>query len=189
MVIGRQQMQHNTAIMSRMDTMSPETHFTIAGKVVTIRPIRTTDAGIETEFIRRLSAESKHFRFFGGVNELSAGEVSRLCDVDGRRSMAFVATTRTKDRETEIGVSRCAADSRPDAREFAVAVADDWQRRGLGKLLMKQLIQFARHTGVKRMYSTALWDNAGMRALARSLGMSESPDPGNPQQMIYSLRL
>ncbi|MFI4889441.1 MAG: GNAT family N-acetyltransferase [Steroidobacterales bacterium] len=174
----------------RMDAVYSESHFILAGEAVTIRPMRITDIDIETEFIRRLSPESKHYRFMGGVKELSRDEVSRLCTVDGRLSMAFVATTRSnKDRETEIGVSRCAPDTEPDAREFAVTVADEWQRRGLGTLLMNQLIRSARGNGVKRLYSVALWDNDGMRALAKRLGMSASQDPANPQQTVYSLGL
>jgi L-amino acid N-acyltransferase YncA len=66
-------------------------------------------------------------------------------------------------------------------------VADDWQRKGLGTLLMKQLIQSARSNGVKHLYSIDLADNAGMRALAEDLGMSASRDPSNPQQTMYSL--
>jgi acetyltransferase len=40
-----------------------ETHPTIDGEVVTIRPIQITDAEMEAEFIRRLSPQTKHFRF------------------------------------------------------------------------------------------------------------------------------
>jgi GNAT superfamily N-acetyltransferase len=169
--------------------MPNESQLTIAGEVVTIRPIRLTDAAMEAAFIRRLSPQTKRYRFLGGVNELSASEVTRLCDVDGRHSMAFVATIREDGRETEIGVSRYAPNSSSDVREIAVTVADDWQRKGLGTTLMKQLIQSARSNGVKHLYSIDLADNAGMRALAEDLGMSASRDPSNPQQTIYSLAL
>ena len=170
--------------------MTPnESQLTIAGDVVTIRPIRITDTDMEAAFIRRLSPQSKRYRFLGGVKELSIGEVSRLCDVDGRHSMAFVATIRDDGRETEIGVSRYAPNSSSDVREIAVTVADDWQRKGLGTALMKQLIQSARSNGVKHLYSIALAENAGMRALAGELGMRASRDPSNPQQTIYSLAL
>ena len=108
----------------------------IAGEVVSIRPIRIADAQMEADFIRRLSAETKHYRFLGGVKELSPIELSRLCQVDGRHSMAFVATVRRDGVETEIGVSRYAPNSRSDAREIAVTVADEWQHKGLGTMLM-----------------------------------------------------
>lgn len=169
--------------------MPTETQLTIAGEVVTIRPIRITDADMEAAFVRNLSPQSRHYRFLGGVNELSASEVSRLCDVDGKHSMAFVATVRHDGREIEIGVSRYAPNSKSDIREIAVTVADDWQRKGLGTMLMKQLIQAAGSSGVKHLYSIDLADNAAMRALAEDLGMSASRDPSNSQQTIYSLAL
>lgn len=169
--------------------MPIESQLTIAGEVVTIRPIRITDTDMEAAFIRRLSPQTKRYRFLGGVKELSTIEVSRLCDVDGRHSMAFVATIRDHGRETEIGVSRYAPNSRSDVREIAVTVADDWQRKGLGTMLMKLLIQSARSSGVKHLYSIDIADNAGMRALAEDLGMSANRDPSNPQQTIYSLAL
>ena len=171
------------------DIMANESQVTIAGEVVTIRPIRMTDTEMESSFIRRLSPQTRRYRFLGGVKELSATELSRLCDVDGRHSMAFVATTRDAGRETEIGVSRYAPNSSADVREIAVTVADDWQGRGLGTMLMKQLIKSARDNGVKHLYSVDFADDAAMRALADDLGMSARGDPANPQQTIYSLEL
>ena len=86
--------------------MSQELHSRVAGETVTIRPIRIDDLEIEQDFIRRLSPEAKHFRFLGGVGKLSHQELRRLCDVDGKNSMAFVATVFRNGREVEIGVAR-----------------------------------------------------------------------------------
>lgn len=162
---------------------------TIGGEVVTIRPIRLTDATMEAEFIRQLSPQTKHYRFFGGVKELSAAEVSRLCDVDGKHSMAFVATISREGREVEIGVSRYAENSDQDVREIAVTVADEWQHKGLGTKLMERLIQSARSNGVSRLYAIELADNTAMHALAEDLGMSSCRDPSDSRQVIYSLQL
>jgi RimJ/RimL family protein N-acetyltransferase len=169
--------------------MQTDSHPTIDGERVTIRPIRITDTAMEADFIRRLSPQTKHYRFLGGVKELSAAQVSQLCDVDGRHSMAFVATIHRDGRETEIGVSRYAPNSHSDVREIAVTIADEWQHKGLGTKLMEQLIQSARSNGVKRLYSIELSDNAAMRALAADLKMNVERDPNDPHQTIYSLRL
>jgi GNAT superfamily N-acetyltransferase len=169
--------------------MQMELHPTIAGEAVTIRPIRTTDGEMEAEFVRRLSPQTKHYRFFGGVRELSPAEIARLCKVDGTHSMAYVATIRRGDEEIEIGVSRYSPDSRADAREMAVTVADDWQHKGLGTLLMRQLIEFARSNGIKQLYSVDMSDNIAMRALAKDLGMRAAAQPDDPSFTIYSLQL
>jgi GNAT superfamily N-acetyltransferase len=156
---------------------------------VTIRPIRIADAEMEAEFIRRLSPQSKHYRFFGGVRELSPIQIAHLCEVDGKHSMAFVATIRRGGQEMEIGVSRYAPNSQSDVREIAVTVADEWQHKGLGIKLMQQLIQSAHCNGVKQLYSIELSDNTAMRALAKDLNMSARSDPDDPHQIIYSLQL
>ena len=167
--------------------MRTEAPLILAGEDVRLRPIRPADAGMEAEFIRGLSAQAKHYRFMGGVNELSHDEMSRMCDVDGEHSMAFVATIDRGGREVEIGVSRYVAGAKSDAREFAVTVADEWQRRGLGTLLMNRLIEAARSHGVKELCGVGLVDNTAMIALAAGLGMSVGRDPGNPPQAVYRL--
>jgi GNAT superfamily N-acetyltransferase len=169
--------------------ISEVSDITVAGEQVKIRPIRLDDVGMEAEFIRRLSPESKRFRFLGGVNELPLRELTRLCEVDGKHSMAFVATVSRGDREIEIGVSRYAENSKADIREIAVAVADEWQHKGLGALLLKRLIDYAKFNGVRLLYSVDLAGNAAMAALARELGMTATRDPGDSGQTIYSLSL
>jgi GNAT superfamily N-acetyltransferase len=156
---------------------------------VTIRPIRQTDTVLEGDFIRNLSMATKHFRFFGGVKELPAAEIERLCTVDGRASMAFVATVQRDGQEVEIGVCRYAAAAQGDVREMAVTIADEWQHKGLGKLLVQHLIAYAREHGVRQLYSQDLADDPVMRELAQEIGMSEKRDPGNGCQVIHSLAL
>ena len=134
--------------------MSMDSTVTIAGETVTIRSIRLTDIAMESDFIHRLSSEAKHFRFLGGVRELPPQELAGLCDIDVKHSMAFVATVRRNGREMEIGVSRYAPNSKFDVREIAVTVADEWQHKGLGASLMKQLIQITRTQGIKQLYSS-----------------------------------
>jgi acetyltransferase len=144
---------------------------------------------MEDEFVRNLSVETKHYRFLGGVKELSPDELKRLCDVDGRHTMAFVATIQESGHEREIGVSRYAESSNEDVREMAVTVADEWQHKGLGRLLATRLIEYAKSHGVKQLYSVDLADNSAMRKLAGELRMSVRRDPDDPNQVIYNLVL
>jgi GNAT superfamily N-acetyltransferase len=161
----------------------------IAGERVTIRPIRSSDVGLETDFIRNLSIESKHYRFFGGVRELPAAEIVRFCTVDGHYTMAYVATVQRDGHEVEIGVCRYAPDTKTDVREMAVTIADEWQHKGLGQVLMQHLIATAKEHGVQELYSQDLADNPQMRDLAHEMGMSVRRDPADACQVIYSLPL
>ena len=164
-------------------------HPIVAGQSVTIRPMHLSDSALEDQFVRNLSIETKHFRFLGGVKELSPGELRLLCDVDGQHTMAFVATIQDSGRETQVGVSRYAEGSRQNVREMAVTIADEWQHKGLGQLLAKRLIEYARGHGVTNLYSVDLADNTAMRKLAHELGMSARRDPDDATQVIYSLPL
>ena len=142
-----------------------KTHPIFADPSVTIRAIQPTDSAMEGEFIRNLSLETKHFRFLGGIKELPSAELKRLCEVDGRHSMAFVATVKKDGHEIEIGVSRYAEYPGEGAGELAVTIADAWQHKGLGHLLLRKLIDYAKTHGIKRLYSVELADNSAMREL------------------------
>lgn len=169
--------------------MSQELHPRVAGEPVTIRPIRIDDLEMEQDFIRRLSPAAKRYRFLGGVSELSPRELTRMCDIDGKNSMAFVATVLQNGREVEIGVARYSPAAGCNTREMAVTVSDEWQHQGLGTTLVKHLIETAKLNGVTRLYSMDLADNSAMAALAKDLGMASTPDPSDPHQVIYSLTL
>jgi GNAT superfamily N-acetyltransferase len=144
---------------------------------------------MEGEFIRNLSARTKHYRFLGGISELRPAELRRLCNVDGRHSMAFVATVNKNGEETQIGVSRYGECPSDGVGELAITVADAWQHKGLEQLLLKQLINYAKTYGVKQLYSVELADNTDMQRLASEFGMSARRDPDDASQVIYSLTL
>src|ERR1700722_7038473 len=145
---------------------------------VTIRPIRSTDSAMESDFVRNLSAATKHYRFFCALSELSPAEVSRFCNVDGPHPMAFVATVRDEGREVEIGVCRYAPGRKPDAREMAVTISDEWQHTELAKLLMDHLLIVAKQYRIRQLYAVELADNQAMRSFAKDVGMAAEREPG-----------
>jgi acetyltransferase len=55
--------------------------------------------------------------------------------------------------------------------EFAVAVADEWQARGIGTHLSELLFAYAKAHGVRRMYATLPADDKRMLKLADDLCM------------------
>lgn len=172
-----------------MTYVPKERHLTIDGHPIIIRPISPEDAELEEEFIDRLSPMTKYFRFLGGINHIPEKLLKEFCDVDFDRTAAFIATTTEAGEEREIGVVRYAPDTRPDVREIAITVADEWQNKGLGTLLAEQLMGLAREQGIKRLYSIDLAGNSHMRALADHLHMSAHPDSADSHQVIYSLTL
>jgi acetyltransferase len=166
------------------------THWTLPdGTDVTIRAIKPEDADLEVNFVRKLSAETKYFRFMNTMRELPPAMVVRLTQIDYDREMAFVATVTEDDQETEIGVCRYAVNPDGESCEFAVVVADDWQHRGLARRLMGVLIETARNRGLVYMNGVFLANNDRMLRFVQSLGFVLSSDPDDSTVKLGVLSL
>lgn len=159
------------------------------GTRVLIRPLREEDREREEDFIRRLSPDSRRFRFMGGFREASPQLINQLMDVDYDQRMAFVALAHEDGKLREVGVSRYSATEGQGQCECAVTVADDWRQRGLGVLLMRHLIDLARRNGYRQMISFDAADNEAMRDLASYLGFHRRLDPGDSSQVTHTLDL
>ena len=96
------------------------------GRTVTIRPIRPEDAEMEQDFVKRMSDESKYYRFMDTLRELTQPMLVRFTQVDYDREMALVATLPAEEGKTmQIGVARYVTNPDGESVEFALAVADD----------------------------------------------------------------
>ena len=144
---------------------------------ITLRPIRPEDADIEQEFVKDLSGNSRYFRFMNSVRELTPAMLARFTQIDYDREMAFVAVSEEAGRDVEIAVVRYVTN--PDGRscEFAIAVADAWQRKGLGRRMLELLIDVARSRGLEEMIGHVLSANQSMLALCAKLGFEISEHP------------
>jgi GNAT superfamily N-acetyltransferase len=156
---------------------------------VVIRPITPLDKEAERAFIEGLSPMSRHLRFLGEVRHPSDRLLDQLTRIDAAHDAAFAAVTRENAHERIVGVSRFSAGPREDSCECAVTVADDWQGKGLGTLLMKYLIDVARARGFHRMYSIDSAENVRMTSLADDLGFRTRGDPDDASQVIHELTL
>lgn len=149
------------------------------GTRVVVRPIRPEDRQIEREFVQGLSNESKYFRFMGALGELNEAMLDRFTQIDYDREMAFVALVCENGRETEIGVARYVVNADAISCEFAVAVADAWQHRGLGSLLIRSLVDVARNRGLQTMEGIVIAGNYRMLGVMNALGFSIRSEPGD----------
>lgn len=151
------------------------------GARVACRPIRPDDAAIEQAFVRGLSSESRHFRFMADIHELSPAMLARFTRIDYPHDLALIVTREVGGREQEIAVARYIALEAPGQCEFALAVADGWQGRGVGHRLMQTLMRFAREAGYTRMDGYVLAANHKMLELMRGLGFAIGPSDEGPQ--------
>ena len=157
------------------------------GAVVAIRPIRPADFELERDFVGGLSPLTGYHRLMS-TRTLSTEEMRRFTDVDPAREVALIATTEIDGRERQVGVARYVKDEvRPGEAEFAIVLADAWQRRGVGRALLAALIDEARREHLRRLVGTALSENQGMLRLARRLGFSAALNPESA--IVTDLRL
>jgi acetyltransferase len=160
------------------------------GTVLHVRPIRPEDADMERSFVNGLSEETRYFRFFYRISELTPSMLARFTQVDYDRELALVAITSDEGgAQAFVGVARYIANPDRTSAEFAVVVADAWQRRGVARMLMQGLIVCAKRRGLERLEGTVLRENEAMRAFVRALGFRIDDDPEDPTQVIVTLPL
>ena len=159
------------------------------GPTVRMRPIRPEDASIERAFVENLSAQSRIYRFMNALRELTPTMLARFTQIDYDREMAFIATIDDAGAERAVGVVRYITNPDGESCEFALVIADEWQRRGLGRRMMTLLIDVARARGLREMIGHVLSENRGMLGLSESLGFTAGSDAEDPQVRRVSLPL
>jgi len=137
---------------------------------VTLRTVVPADLELEREFTMGLSAKSRYFRWLGtAAYPLSNEQLRRLTQPVPGREYAVAAVYRAHGSEHIAGVARYAMNA-PDSAEFAVSVADAWQRRGIGRHLLQNVIDHARAQGIRTLHGDIMGSNHASLALARRLG-------------------
>jgi acetyltransferase len=157
--------------------------------IVRIRPIEVTDAAQIREFVRALSFETRYLRFMSAVNELSARAIDRLTQVDRRRGAALIAVLNAHTVDHIVGVARYAVNDDGESCDFAIVVADAWQRRGLGSRLLTPLLDTASARGLKRIGGDVLAINEPMKQFAKAHGFTLSRSHDGPTLVRVELRL
>jgi acetyltransferase len=159
------------------------------GTVLHVRPIRPEDAELERRFVDGLSEQTRYYRFFYRLAELTPSMLARFTQVDYDRELALVAIAGHNGTQEFVGVARYIANPDCTSAEFAVVVADAWQRRGVARVLMRGLIVCAKRRGFGRLSGTVLRVNEPMIAFVRSLGFVVEDDPEDTAQVCATLAL
>lgn len=159
-------------MLSSADSLDLEPFTLKDGTQGVIRPIRPDDADdLQTTF-QRLSMESIYLRFLSFKKELPDEEARYLATVDYSSRMAFVAICKENEKDIVVGVSRYVVlDTDPEIAESAVVVADEYQGRGLGKLLLWRLVNYARAKGIHYLCGDLQIGNDRMLELVKRSGL------------------
>ena len=140
------------------------------GTKVLVRPIVPEDEPLLHKAVAAMSERTVYFRFFSPLKRMPDALAHRLAVVDYNDRFALVATDKPRGKERIVGVARYDRVVNTDVAEVAVAVIDEFQRRGLGSALMTILGKVATEHGIKTFTLIVLPENQQMLGLLRKMG-------------------
>jgi acetyltransferase len=150
------------------------------GTKVYLRPIRPEDEPLIVKFHETLSERTVYMRYLQAMNlsqRIGHERLSRLSFIDYDREIALVALrTNPYNGESEImGIGRISKIPFTNRAEFAILVSDRFQHQGLGKELLRRLIEIARDEKVGTMYGNVLAENQEFIRLVERFGFRLLP--------------
>jgi acetyltransferase len=148
------------------------------GSVIHIRAIMPEDRALLEQGFEQLSDESRYRRFLHPIKRLGSRELDYFTRVNHEDHEALVALG---PHGTEpVGVARYVRLEDPESAEVAIAVVDAWQGKGVGTVLLHELVERAKAAGVRRFSAICLADNADVIDLLSRLGSTrvDHPEPG-----------
>jgi RimJ/RimL family protein N-acetyltransferase len=142
------------------------------GEEIEVRALRPGDRNALRRAIARASDQSLYRRFFGIKREFSDAEVSTFVDVDFKNTVALVAVSHKSAREIIMGGARYIL-LRPGAAEIALTVLDEFQRQGIGGIMLRHLVALARAAGLSTLIAEVLADNTAMLRVFERSGLQQ----------------
>jgi acetyltransferase len=168
-----------------------ESHISIEGRRIFIRPVKPEDAPLFTALFKVISPTTIYYRFFGALKELKPEMLARFTQIDYDREIALVALDEDMNEDSKIdrmlGVARIIGDPDGKTGEFAVLVDDAWQGRGVGSNLLKKCLSIAEKQGFETVHGIVLKENKNMLLLGKKLGFAirRGPDFGDNELVIH----
>ncbi len=160
------------------------------GRNFLLRPVRPEDEPAFHAAFAKLSAEEIRMRFLHPIRGLTHAAAARLTQIDYDREMALVLTRQAEDGSSEIyGVVRLVADPDRERAEFAIIVGSPLIGTGIGSLMMRRMIDYARNQGIKELIGDVLRENRRMLKLAEAFGFVATPAMDEPAVVRVSLPL
>jgi GNAT superfamily N-acetyltransferase len=142
------------------------------GTSIAYHAIAPENASALQRFHHRLSERSIYLRFFAAKPVLSDRKAGYFTNVDGINRFALLAVDPERPEEI-IGVVSFDREGTSERAEYAAAVEDRWQGRGLGSALTRRLIEAALKRDVRVFTGVLLPENTRMLSLLRDLGLPE----------------
>lgn len=141
------------------------------GRTVWIRPIQAADALPIAGTFHLLHEDEIRRRFLHPIKALSDDYLMRLTQPDPETDFVIIAAEPFEPGAALVGaVARLSSDDNGGRAEFGILVSHFVSGQGLGKILMRRLIEWCKHKQIRHLWGDVLNDNHAMLKLAESLG-------------------
>jgi acetyltransferase len=150
------------------------------GASMHVLPVAAQDLDLMRHFIKAMSAGSRYFRF-GRMEVDFADEGMRcLCRQGAAGGIHLMVLKRDAYAAAVVGSGSVVLSNRGDTGELAIAVADRWQRIGVGRRLLMALAGSAKQQGCREMHARVLATNRGTLAFLQRQGFTLLDAPAEP---------
>jgi acetyl coenzyme A synthetase (ADP forming)-like protein len=143
------------------------------GSTLRFRPPRPSDEQALVDFFQDLSERSLYLRFHG-YPTLGPPLLAQLLEPDWVERGALLGTFAEDGSERVVAVGNYVRLRDPSIAEAAFAVADAYQRRGIGTRLVEQLASRAAAQGIERLVAEVLAENRDMLGVFEGVGFELS---------------
>lgn len=153
--------------------------------------IRTADASdVESLsiYFTGLSTTTRNKRFMGARADFALVAAECVAKVRHPDHFTLLAELKWEGESTIIGETRYAYDATARHGDFAISVADVFQRKGVGLRMMKAMERQAGRLGHEMIAAETARTNAEMRGLAKKAGFSDT-GLGDWQSFHFAKRL
>lgn len=153
----------------------PEEHETtmadVSGSKLAVRPIKPTDEELLSDMFYDLSDQTIINRFFSMLKSMPHRRLQEFCVIDYESEMSLVVLHGKRPKRKMVGVGSYHMNPSTKRAEVAFLVADEWQGKGIGTYLMKELVKIARAKHIRGLTAEVLRDNVAMIALIHKSGV------------------
>jgi acyl-CoA hydrolase/RimJ/RimL family protein N-acetyltransferase len=143
--------------------------FEIDGEKVVVRPAKPVDARRIQEHFYSLDKDDVVSRFFHDKSTFKKDEAEEVSQIDYVNDLTMVAVVGEFGFGRVVGIGEYLQDPASNQAEIAFSISRPFQKKGLGKILMRKLLTAARENGIGGFFAYTSAGNQGMIRLFKQL--------------------
>jgi acyl-CoA hydrolase/GNAT superfamily N-acetyltransferase len=141
----------------------------INGEKVTVRPVKPVDERRVQEHLYNLDKNDVVSRFFHEKTSFLKEEVEGVSQIDYVKDLTLVAIVGEFGFSRVVGIGEYLIDPATNVAEVAFSISKEFQKKGMGKILLKKLASAAKENDISGLVAYTSPNNRGMVKLFNQL--------------------